>query len=67
MVAGAEPALVELLDGRPGEGGDVLAVVELAAGQAETVMLGGGVSITEALTLQTDAPVRGSIYFGAVD
>jgi hypothetical protein len=62
--------LVLLRDGREDGQGDVLAVLDLADGQTETVSLGvPGVAFGEALYLERTGAgqLTGSLYLGAVD
>lgn len=67
--AGAEAATLTLRNGRDASD-EALAVVELAAGEAQTVWLGpGGVHFGEALYLEVSAGAElvGAVYLGAVD
>ncbi len=61
---------VTLHDGRPETLGDVLAVIDLAAGQSATVGLpGSGVSVTEACSAVVTGAgtVSGAVFLGAKD
>jgi hypothetical protein len=60
-------ARVTIYDGRDSSA-DVLAVIQLGAGAADTQWLGpGGVSFGEAAFVAVTGTVAGSLYFGAVD
>jgi hypothetical protein len=66
--SGDGASVVRLRDSRqPGEG-DVIGVLRLDIGEAQTVWLGpGGVSVTEGLYVDVVGDVEGSVYLGAVD
>ena len=67
--AAGGPVSLTLRDGRDGAG-DVVAVLELAAGEDSTETLpGGGVSFGEALSAEVTGggALQGAFYVGAVD
>lgn len=58
--AAGGPGLVVFRDG---DGGDVLAVLNVAPGTAETRQLGAGVNVGQALVAQVTGAVTGAVYF----
>ncbi|WP_154793305.1 hypothetical protein [Occultella kanbiaonis] len=67
--AGEAAAALTLRDSRQAGEGDVVAVLDVPAGESATVWLGpGGVSITEGLYVETAGDVTaGAVWLGAVD
>jgi hypothetical protein len=67
--SGSAPARATLRNGRD-DTSEVVAVIDLAAGQAQTVGLpGSGVAVGEALWLDVDEgdQLQGAVFLGAVD
>lgn len=67
-------AMTVLIRDARSDSGDILAAIELAAGQAQTIWLGpGGVSFGEGIYVQAvqavpgNGAIQGAVYLGAVD
>jgi hypothetical protein len=69
ILAESQPVRLLLRDGRSSSG-DIVVVIDLAAGESDNQTFGGsGVAFTEALWLDVtgSGTLTGSLYFGAVD